>query len=66
LREWLRQERNVNGGREEYRRISRIGHDPDGKAATVLRDGDLLRWIDEVPGSRAHMELFEYGCGHGG
>jgi hypothetical protein len=66
LWEWLRQDRNSSGGSEEYLGISSIGNNPNGKAATVLRHRDLLRWIDKTRASRYYMELFQYGCGHGG
>jgi hypothetical protein len=66
LRQWLRQHWNSNGGREEHHGISRIGHNPDGKAATVLRHRNLLRWIDEIPANRHDMELFQHSRGHGG
>jgi hypothetical protein len=66
LWEWLRQDRNSSGSREEYLNIPRIGHNPDGKAATVLGHRDLLRWIDKICASWPYMELFQYGRGHGG
>jgi hypothetical protein len=66
LRKWLKQDRNSSGGREEYLGVPRIDHNPDGKAATVLRHGDLLRRIDKICASRHYMEFFQYGCGHGG
>jgi hypothetical protein len=63
---WLTKVRDSSTGREDYIGIPRIDHNPDGKTATVLRDGDLLRWIDSIRASRHYMELFQYGCGHGG
>src|ERR1700687_3798332 len=66
LWQWLWQDRNSCGGREEYLGVPRIDHNPNGKAATVLRHGDLLRWIDKIRADRHYMELFQYGCRHGG